>query len=77
MKNTENKEIKQQQEALTEREMDVLKKIIEGKDNYQIGKELFLSYHTIKIHVAVILKKLNVKNRTQAAIKAVLEGIVE
>lgn len=67
----------EKEEKLTKREMEVLKRIMEGKNNNQIGKELFLSYHTIKIHVASILRKLHVKNRTQAAIKAVVKGWFE
>ena len=60
----------------TEREIEVLKRIVMGKSNIEIGKELYISYHTVKVHVASILRKLNVDNRLKASIKAVLEGII-
>ena len=60
----------------TEREIEVLKRIVMGKSNVEIGKEMYISYHTVKVHVASILRKFNVDNRLRASIKAVLEGIV-
>ena len=55
---------------LTERELEVLKAIAEGKSNQQIADELFVSINTIKTHVNKIYDKLDVNNRTQATLKA-------
>ncbi len=55
---------------LTERELEVLKAIAEGKSNQQIADELFVSINTIKSHVNKIYDKLDVNNRTQATLKA-------
>lgn len=56
---------------LTEREMEVLKLVIQGKSNTEIAKEIFISPHTAKSHVCKILSKLAVTDRVQAAVKAV------
>lgn len=56
---------------LTQREKEVLKRVILGKTNETIAKELFLSVNTVKIHVKSICTKFNVKNRIQAAVFAI------
>jgi DNA-binding NarL/FixJ family response regulator len=61
---------------LTEREMEVLRLLVEGKSNTEIAKELIVSVHTAKAHVCSILQKLYVNDRVQAAVKAIKEGIV-
>lgn len=53
---------------LTEREMEVLKLIAEGKTNQEIADELFIALKTVKVHVSNILSKLEVHDRTQAVI---------
>lgn len=63
-------------ENLTEREKEVLKLIVEGLSNVQIGQRLFLAHDTVKAHVKHILQKLSVSDRTQAAVKALRHGIV-
>lgn len=62
--------------GLTERELEVLALIVEGLDNAQIAKKLVITLSTAKAHVHSILQKLYVKNRTQATIQAVKEGLV-
>ncbi len=57
-------------EALTEREMDVLRLMAEGKANQEIADELFIALKTVKVHVSNILGKLEVHDRTQAVIYA-------
>lgn len=57
-------------EELTEREMEVLKLIAEGKTNQDIADELFIALKTVKTHVSNILSKLQVQDRTQAVIYA-------
>lgn len=53
---------------LTNREMEVLIKIIEGKSNKEIAEELVITHHTVKSHITEIFRKLGVRNRTQAAV---------
>ncbi len=55
---------------LSKRQMQILELLGEGKTNAEIAEELFRSPHTIKLHVSAILKRLNVKSRTQAALIA-------
>lgn len=61
---------------LTEREYEVLKLVVDGKSNLEIANELNISEHTSKAHVCSIIQKLVVDDRTQAAVKAVKEGLV-
>ncbi len=61
---------------LTQREYEVLKLVVEGKSNNDIAQELCISEHTAKAHVCNIIQKLLVDDRTQAAVKAIKEGIV-
>jgi len=55
---------------LTDRQLDVLLLLGQGKSNKEIARDLGLSENTVKIHVTAILKVLNVSNRTQAGIIA-------
>jgi DNA-binding NarL/FixJ family response regulator len=61
---------------LSEREVEVLRKVAEGKDNLEIAEELFISPNTVKNHISNILAKLQMENRIQAAVYAVRRGIV-
>ena len=63
-------------EALTEREIEVLKLLARGQANKQISRELFIGEKTVKAHVSSILAKLGVQSRTQAALHAVRTGLV-
>lgn len=67
---------KEQHANLTEREYEVLKLVVEGKSNQQIADILSISEHTSKAHVCSIIQKLVVDDRTQAAVKALREGII-
>jgi two-component system, NarL family, response regulator DegU len=58
------------QDILTQREMEILKLMAEGKSNRTIGEVLFISEKTVKNHVSSILGKLSVDDRTQAVITA-------
>ena len=53
---------------LTNREKEVLKLLAKGYTNPEIAQMLYISPHTVKAHVAAILKKLNVKNRLLAVV---------
>ena len=61
---------------LSDRELEVLRLIANGKDNAEIAKELFISPKTVKNHISNILMKLQIDNRIQAAVYAVRSGIV-
>lgn len=62
--------------GLTNRELDVLKLIVAGRSNKQIGSDLDISEATVKTHINSILSKLGVSDRTQAATHALQRGIV-
>jgi NarL family two-component system response regulator LiaR len=64
-------------ESLTEREMEVLCLIAQGKSNQEAADVLFIGIKTIKFHVTNILAKLGVEDRTQAAIYAFKNGLVQ
>lgn len=57
-------------EELTERELEILLLMTEGKSNQEIADELFIALKTVKTHVSNILSKLDVSDRTQAVIYA-------
>ena len=61
---------------LTEREKEILVRVSKGQSNAEIGKELFLSAFTVKNYVSKIIEKLEAKDRTQAATKAIQYGLV-
>ena len=67
---------KENHSNLTQREYEVLKLVVDGQSNSQIAKTLTISEHTAKAHVCNIIQKLVVDDRTQAAVKAIREGIV-
>jgi DNA-binding NarL/FixJ family response regulator len=62
---------------LTSRELEVLRLVGTGKPNKQIAQELEISERTARTHVSRILRKLQLSSRTQAALWAVREGLVE
>jgi DNA-binding NarL/FixJ family response regulator len=64
------------QSELSDREIQVLKLIANGKDNAMIAGELHISPKTVKNHISNILMKLQIENRIQAAVFAVRSGIV-
>jgi NarL family two-component system response regulator LiaR len=63
-------------QELTARETEVLRCIARGLSNREIGDKLFISEPTVRTHVSNILMKLELPNRTQAALFAVREGLV-
>ena len=62
---------------LTERELEVLRLIAHGKTNKDISEDLVLSEKTVKTHVSNILQKLHLSDRTQAAVYALRQKIVD
>lgn len=67
---------REQHANLTQREYEVLKLVVDGKSNNEIAETLTISEHTAKAHVCNIIQKLVVDDRTQAAVKALKEGLV-
>lgn len=63
--------------GLSEREIEVLRLMAEGLTNQEIAERLFLSPTTVKTHVQNILHKLEVSDRTQAAVYAIRYGLIE
>ena len=63
-------------DKLSKREMEVLKEMVKGKTNKDIAKSLFVSEKTVKTHVSHIFNKLQVSDRTQAAIYAIENKLI-
>jgi len=61
---------------LSARELEVLRLIVDGRDNAAIASSLIISPHTVKNHVASIFQKLEVGNRLQASVQALRRGLV-
>lgn len=72
LKNNERDDL----EGLTSREVEVLKALGRGLCNKEIAKELFITEYTVKKHVSQILEKLELRDRTQAAIFANTKGLI-
>src|SRR5437667_1621761 len=64
-------------EALTDREIDVLKHVAGGNRNRDIAERLFISEETVKVHIKHIMEKLGASDRTQAVAIAVRRGIIQ
>ena len=64
-------------EELTNREQEILLLIAQGMSNQEIADELFITLKTVKTHVSNILAKLEVEDRTQAAVYAFKHGLIK
>jgi DNA-binding NarL/FixJ family response regulator len=63
-------------EALTAREVEILRSLAEGLGNKEIASRLGISEHTVKFHVASVMGKLGVANRTEAVMSGIRHGLV-
>lgn len=63
--------------GLTQREREILKLVVTGKNNSEIAAQLIISLSTVKFHVSSIFAKLNVTNRVEAARVAMENGLLE
>jgi DNA-binding NarL/FixJ family response regulator len=77
LSNKNKKDDKSLISELTKRELDVLKEIARGKSNKEIASALFITEKTVKTHVSNLLSKLELADRTQAALFAVKNQLVE
>lgn len=64
-------------EPLTEREKEILALVAQGQRNREIARRLFLAEPTVENHLHRIYRKLGVSTRTEAAIRAVREGLID
>jgi DNA-binding NarL/FixJ family response regulator len=64
-------------DALTGREVDVLRHVASGNRNRDIAERLFISEETVKVHIKHIMEKLGASDRTQAVAIAVRRGIIQ
>lgn len=62
--------------VVTKSELRVLSSLVQGRSNKQIAEEIFVSEKTVKNHLNHLFKKLGVKNRTEAVVKAIERGLV-
>ncbi len=74
--NSSPRDLESIRSELSDREIQVLKLIANGKDNGQIAADLHISPKTVKNHISNILMKLQIENRIQAAVYAVRSGLV-
>jgi DNA-binding NarL/FixJ family response regulator len=65
-----------QREPLTERELNILRLIVDGRSNKEISTALHMSEGLVKLHVSLILEKLGAPDRTRAATLAIARGII-
>lgn len=65
------------EQPLTNREIDVLRQVAEGKRNRDIGKQLFISEETVKVHLRRIMEKLGASDRTHATTIATQRGFFQ
>lgn len=72
-----NSSEKKSVDELTKREIEVLQEIAKGKSNKEIAADLFITEKTVKTHVSNLLSKLELADRTQAALFAVRNGIMK
>ena len=63
-------------EPLTERELDVLRLMAAGRSNPEIAEELVVALGTVKAHTSSIYRKLDVRSRTEAVVKAAELGLL-
>ncbi len=67
---------RKEREPLTERELNILRLIVDGRSNKEISTTLHMSEGLVKLHVSLILEKLGAPDRTRAATLAIARGIV-
>jgi DNA-binding CsgD family transcriptional regulator len=64
-------------QPLTEREIEVVRLVADGLTDFEIGRRLFLSEHTIKSYVRAVLVKLDARTRARAVFVALRTGLID
>jgi DNA-binding NarL/FixJ family response regulator len=59
---------------MTEREQEVLRGVIQGRSNKEIARQMDVAEVTVKLHLRSVFRKMDVKSRAEAAVKAVKAG---
>ncbi len=62
---------------LTERELEVIKLLVRGRSNKEIGSDMGITERTVRFHLQSIFEKLGVMDRTQAAVESLRQGLVQ
>ncbi len=62
---------------LSDREIEILKLVAQGKSNKEIAAELFISINTVKVHLGNVFQKINVSSRTEATLYAIEHNIIQ
>jgi DNA-binding CsgD family transcriptional regulator/N-acetylneuraminic acid mutarotase len=70
-------QVAEDKEFLTERELEIVRAVATGATNQQIAQELTISVNTVKVHLKNIFAKLDTQSRTEVALYAVKEGLIE
>lgn len=73
----ESEEQKLTEQGLSERDVEILRLLAKGQSNQEIADQLFLAEKTVRNRLSIIFRKLHLDNRTQAALYALREGLVE
>ncbi len=63
--------------AITDRELEVIKLLVRGRSNKEIGSDLGITERTVRFHLQSIFEKLGVLDRTQAAVESLRQGLVQ
>ena len=66
-----------EENPLSNRELEILKLVAQGKSNKELASELFISVNTVKVHLSNIFQKLNVSSRAEAIVYAIETGLIE
>ena len=64
-------------ESLTQREAMVLDYLKQGYENHEIAEKIFVSTHTVKVHVSSIIRKMEARNRTHLVYIAMKRGLID
>ncbi len=65
------------EEALTERDIEILRLLAQGSSNQAIADQLFIAEKTVRNRLSLIFRRLHLKNRTEAALYALRQGLID
>jgi NarL family two-component system response regulator LiaR len=76
-KSPENEKQRLSEQVLSERDIEILRLLAKGQSNQEIAEQLFIAEKTVRNRLSIIYRKLHLDNRTQAALYALREGLVD